>query len=509
MTKILEKYFVQISLSIIIIIAFIISLNQISQPMIAEGDAYSRALISKRQAIEHGFINFQEYGTWLPFHFSILTIPQLMGFDAFYGQRLVTVIISLLSAISLYFYTKECLNDKKTAVIATIIYIIFPLRLLLSTQTLSESVFLFFLITSIYFLIKKGNQNKNLSLSLLFLFISQATRYEAWIIIPLLWFYVLIENKFNTKTKLIFLLTSIIFPIYWIINSSIRSNSNIFSFFDEKYKMAQKDLVVEYYNLNLSYKAWEKQLIKVFPIPYLLIAFTEYRDFYIKINPKKIIFYFTPIYLFIMLVAQVYFGTMEWFPIRYLLIPTAFIIPVLAKSIKRITDEINNLIKNETRNVYLFFITIIFLGLVGLLSAIYQQTYEETKYFLTTESFLSSSIEKPKNIESSSYYQDFMSVKNILSLRNLEFFEFYIRDYNQSWNDQALFYFLNIDGIAGSKKSFLEIHRDKSIFVWEREIDLKENYWLDEFIIIYENNSFYILEYNPEKVILKDSLSRM
>ena len=487
-----NKYLVVLFL--IVFLSLVLNLNKLNSVLIAEGDAYSRALISKNQADNHVFFNFKESGAWLPFHYSILTIPQFIGFDAFYGQRLITLIISSLSIVPLYFYTKEYFKNKNTAILASFIFAIFPLRIFLSTQPLSESVFLFFFISAIYFLIKEKSLDRNLLISLLFFNFAHAIRYESWLILPLIWLYLAMEQKINIRKKVAYFLFSILFPMYWLLNSFILSGSYL-SFFNEKREMAQKSFIPEFYNFNLSYFAWEKQLIKIFPIPFLIIVFTKYKDLFVKINLKKMVFYILPIYLYGLLVLQVYFGTMEWFPHRYLLIPVTFLIPILAEALRGIFVSFIKIMRKKIKIVYKVIVSLMFFSLLFSSVSLYQKSYKDTKHFLITRSFLNSLPYIPKSLDDSIYYHDFVEIKEEIIKMEANYIEFYFRNIGKSWNAEALFYLTDIGGKGLDKRSFIDSHVLESTIVWEREFNKLEPIWLDEFNILFENDNYSILEY--------------
>ncbi|MCB0753868.1 MAG: glycosyltransferase family 39 protein [Ignavibacteriae bacterium] len=229
--------------------------------MIAEGDAYSRV----NETIKQKDLNiyFNKYGgAWLPLYFSMMVSALSLLNNSHITPRLITLVFSLSSCAALYFYTKEYTKDKIIALLSSFIYLIFPLRLFLSTQTLSETIFIFFLLVSFTFLLKEKLNTYELILTLLFVNIAHGIRYESWIILPLIWIIVLSrKNSYKVKSLLIF--SSTLFPLYWLYLNQIYTG-NYLTFFNVKYEVAQSNKISQYSNFYLSYKAWRDKLIPLF-----------------------------------------------------------------------------------------------------------------------------------------------------------------------------------------------------------------------------------------------------
>lgn len=312
-----------ILLSLIVVSTIIWGLIQIEQPMIAEGDAYSRAMSSKAAFINKPII--LKLNPWLPLHFIILDTANYFTIkNIYYTQRLITLILSSISTISLYAYTKEYFKKKNIALIAVVLYATLPIRMYLSTQTMSESMFLLFFITSLYFFLKLNT--KNIYLFLIFINLSHAMRYESWLLLPLFFFAIVINRKLSNKQKTISILGSLLFPLGWLgINQYVYGNT--YRFITEKYSIAQSGENEFYFNLSLTIQEWQEKLLQIFPISLLLISFTSIKDSTMRLNNRNIVFYLTPVCLYLSLIVQVYFGTMEWFPQRYLLLSTTLLLP--------------------------------------------------------------------------------------------------------------------------------------------------------------------------------------
>lgn len=494
MIKIFKKYFIILSLSFILIVGLLISLKQISQPMIAEADAYSRVNVAISQKKINLFFN-KYGGTWLPFHFSLMVVF-LSKFDyPLLIPRIITLILSLGSIVSIYFYTKRFQKNKTTALIASLLFLLFPLRIYLGTQTLSEPIFIFFLIISFIFISGEKLSYKEILLSLLFLNIAHGIRYESWMILPLVWFFI-INKPINLNKKITYIFYSILFPIYWLYLNSINTGSFL-TFFNQKYEVAQKYQIIQYFNFNLSFVAWEEKLIKIFPIPFLALSLFDLRNLFKKFITKNIFYYFLPFFFFLALVVQVFFGTMEWFPTRYLLIPTTFLIPLLASSIHEIISFTHSFFLKQTfiKKMYSLFFIFIF---IFIFQNKYFSSLNHTRLEITDWSLLQT-YDSYETTSNSTLYNNFINLIKECKQICDNSIVFLYEEERRTYFDQGLFYFLNRPGIDISKNNINYIENN-TVFIWERN-DNDESKLIKNFEILYKNEKFYILKKNKLKLI--------
>lgn len=501
MLKSVRKNFVWLVLVILTLFWLAAGLNEISLPMIAEGDAYARANIGKKMMEQGYFLLLNGRTVWLPLHFTLINLPAWLGMDLFFGQRLMTLILSLVSVWLLYFYTLEHTRNQRVAFLASILFGFFPLRQILSTQTLTESVFICFFVGALYLLVKEKLKNIDLVLIVILTAIASLIRFEAWFFLPIIIGYILVRQDLSLKAKVATSLGLLTAPLAWITNNALASGQFL-AFFAEKYNTANNQPNVNFYHWNLAQAGWEKQLSKTFPLTFLLVVAPAYSKLFTQFNPKKALFYLTPIYLFLVLVAQVYLGTMEWFPLRYLLIPTTFVIPIFSLSVYRLVRFIKKYLAEQQPD----WAKASLLILAGLLSAALletaQGTNQKTHLQLTTLSLMSlqdEEILKPKDWQK---LESFTELKNQLATENSEkkLIEYYYNDQDRSWYDQALFYRLDNLGIDLNKSTFPLQHAPNTIIVWEKELIGQESHWQADFKIIFENQYFYLVELDSEAV---------
>lgn len=484
----------QILLLLILASSFVFGLSDLSQPMIAEGDSYSRALIGKKLFEKNIFFDINSTNVWLPLHFTIINLPAWLGFDLFYGQRLITLAISCLSIVAIFYYTKTNTKSNSTAILASALFAILPIRYTLATQTLSEPIFVFFFICSVYFLTNSKNDLKNNFAFIGSFFISGMLRFESWVFTPVIFAFIWLDEKRSKKNKSILSILIAIVPIAWVIQNFF-ARGNFFSFFKEKYEIAANHPIPSFYNWDLAMSNWLHQLLKSLPILYLFLAGHQLSSFFKNPSPKKAIFYLTPLYLFLSLVLQVYFGTMEWFPMRYLLIPITFTIPIVAESIVSILNHYLKEIfaaKKWHAILMTILIVILFYSLIKESKFLAQKTHQQ----LTTLAFLSLEEESHMSPEKHQKIKSFNLVVSHLKKYHLDisFLEFFYSNENRSWQDQALFYTLDTFGVDLPKESYKQNHHSQNIAVWEKEPNGIEPYWLNEFEVLYENQHYYLIK---------------
>jgi len=347
----------------------------------------------------------------------------------------------------------------------------------------------FFVIISLIFIAKDKLSYKAIFVSLLFLNIAHGIRFESWILLPLIWFLI-ISKPISLNKKMTFMIASVLFPIYWMYLGKIYSGNYLY-FFKQKYELAQYFQSPIYFNLNLSMLAWKNKLIPIFPSIFIFLAFFDFKNLLKNNTAKNIFYYFLPIFMYISLIAQVFFGTMEWFPTRYLLISTTFLIPLLASSIFEITKSVYCFF-NKQNLINKLYSSILLLIFIFFLQNKYFESLKYTKLEITDWSLLQS-YNSHETIKDSLLYANFSElIENCNQICKDEIVFFY-EEKNRSYLDQGLFYFLNKPGVDIHKDDIDKYIKNNASFVWEKsfddEIDITKY-----FKIIYENEKFYILE---------------
>ncbi len=166
-------------------------------------------------------------------------------------------------------------------------------------------------------------------------------RFEFWLMIPLIW---VIFFTSGYKNKLQFFIHSFLllaFPFYWGLCNYFHSG-NFFGFFSNKYRNAQQSIPeVPYYNFFLATEGWIDKLLEQTGIMGLILIIYAYMKM-LNINGqhhlKKLVFIFIPIYFLLLLIIQVFLGTMEWLAPRYLFVVSFSLIPIFSYGLVHIYE---------------------------------------------------------------------------------------------------------------------------------------------------------------------------
>lgn len=480
-----DKYFCL--LTGIICFALFIGIHQLQYPMIAEADAYSRVNVAMEQ-IRAGDLFNDLGGVWLPLHFSLLYIAISLFEDPIITSRIVTLIFSTASIISVYHYSLAYKNHKGIALVSAAVFAVLPLRIFLTTQTLSEPIFIFFLITALALVLRKKVSQPQLILSLVLLNIAHGIRYESWMILPLLFLYIFLK-KIPIKQKILYISTTTFFPIYWLY-ANYKHTNNFKAFFDIKYETAQKFISPYYNNLKLSFFAWEQKLLATFPLTFSVLALSGLGRIFKKNSPEQILIMSLPIYLFFALVIQVYSGTMEWFPTRYLLIPITLLIPLLSSTLHILYNKAHKTFLKLSQIHQIVFVVIATFFL-GILIISYCNSYTYTKLETTDWSFLES-YNTTQILSNHHKYADFVEILHKCQTLCGQTITYVYNDDSRTYLDQALFYFLNRKGIDASQSNVTQ-YMNAKILVWE-SLDLNNRTVPENMSTIFSNQTFMILK---------------
>lgn len=453
-------------LLILIAIGFVLAWSSLKKPMTSEGDAYARSIIAYYYYQSKTFIS--NNSVWLPFHFTLLSLPLYFFSNFHLSVRVWSLIISLTSIPLLYLYSKIIFKETKIAVLASILLLVLPMRIVLSTHTLTEPVFISFLLASFVFFFK---EKPNYLISFLLLNIAHGIRYESWFLLPILWL-ILLRKKIYLQKTIALIALSLVFPIYYLWGNA-QAQGSCLAFFNEKYQVAQINQIKEYFDLFLSSRAWEKNLLDFIPLPFFLIIFINLKN---VIKGKKVIFLIIPMYLFISLIIQVYLGTMEWFPPRYLYPLIVLLIPFISYSF---IDLFTSIKKPIFR---IFFLAILYLYLL----LIYPRLFDFNIKRLESDMFIAGNNRA-----------DFFSVVQLATQlkKNYKNFEYYylVNSRIRRFENEPFIYFTGLFNLKlKNKNQISEVEAKPRIMILEKnEQDhlLKNNYEL-----ILENDDFLVLK---------------
>lgn len=339
-------------LTIVITLGLIMAIPQLFHPMNSETDAYSRTMLAAKVYHQGNFFAPLFWGgAWLPLHPIILEFSLLFYDNIYITPRILTLLFSLGSVIMMYFYASLIIKNQHVAILSSLLYMIFPLRYYLSAQTLSESVFVFFFLAAIVFLFKS---RPNYFSGLMALNIAHGLRYDSWIMLPL-FFWKFWQDKSKEK-RVVLIAAACLFPLFWLFINGYTQN-NLLYFFSPKYALGQAKIIPEYWNLPSSLTAWAEKIMDVLTLPGVLLA--TYGGYHLtkkfRDDGQILLLVSAPLYFFSTLIIQVFLGTMEWFPHRYLFTPITMIFPVISFAIFQLIKKFSE--SSSTRRVVAYFVS--------------------------------------------------------------------------------------------------------------------------------------------------------
>jgi len=138
-------------------------------------------------------------------------------FQTEYGVVFVDIIFSSLSIYIIYLLTNKLFEDKNVSKIASIIFAIYPFSIFLSISTLSESLYVFLMLTAIYFLYI----NKSFLSYLLFvlsIYVKSVSNYIAPIFIASFYLQKKEYKLFFKNIGLYLIIYSILLSPWWVHN---------------------------------------------------------------------------------------------------------------------------------------------------------------------------------------------------------------------------------------------------------------------------------------------------
>lgn len=176
-----------------------------------KADAVSRIMIAQNWLAHPHIITS---GVWPPLHFYLLALFRRLGHDPWLTSVMLSVVLGSLAVIPIVKFVRIEFDSRRVALLAGILFMLYPLGFQLSLLSMSEVPFIFFLWLSIWLLGEyeaRGHRLLYLVAAALVLNAASAIRYESWPL-TLLLAVLLIKNK---KHALLFVCMGLLFPLTW------------------------------------------------------------------------------------------------------------------------------------------------------------------------------------------------------------------------------------------------------------------------------------------------------
>lgn len=212
------------NLLLIVVIGILIRIIFIPFVQITDADATSRIFIAENWLEEPVFLYD---GIWLPLHYYFNSAAIFLFGDRIYGPMLFHIIITCLTVIPLYHFTKREFSERG-AWFTIIFFLLCPIIFRNSFQALSELPHAFFIALALNSISKsiRFDDYKQSIYAGLFMTIAAGFRYEAWLLIAVLTLIFLLFKKY--KLTFFFWRFSMIFPIFWMIGNYVVHNDFLF-----------------------------------------------------------------------------------------------------------------------------------------------------------------------------------------------------------------------------------------------------------------------------------------
>lgn len=223
---------------------------------------------------------------WLPLHLYFLALIIKIFNNLTIAPRIMHVLIGCISLVPFYRLVKLIFN-KKVAFYSALLFIFYPLHIICSIVTLSEILFLLFLIAFIYYYFKYIETNENIffSTAILSFILSSMVRYEGWILIPIITLHLILSGR--NKNALMFFASTALFPAILVFNMKMPV---IYA----QYHIIRNKRFIQ--NISIDWY-WIEVLIKYFSLPLisagLLGIFLSFR------NKKAVSLLIVPVSLFL------------------------------------------------------------------------------------------------------------------------------------------------------------------------------------------------------------------
>jgi hypothetical protein len=320
---------------VLCLLTIIIGWTSLVKPMNSEVDSYSHYLMALAFLEKGANVAYIMGSVWLPLHAIFISLPMTLFTDGTFGARLATLLISSLIPVLLYVLTLKLTRHQLISVIVGLVCVIHPFFRHLSTVTLTEPLFLVLFLASQIFLLQE-----RYGWFIVGIFFSQATRFEAWFLIPWYLLILWIPKKLSLKKKLLLSFMLVIFPILQSL-ASLRNNHTPVYYYQEMAELVKIKQADGVHNFPVAMDSWNKKIWEATPFVFILLtAVGIYAFRQIKSNTassstvKQLVYVISPVFLVFMLYVQVFLRLRDWLPFRYIFIPTVLALPIMGLGVQ-------------------------------------------------------------------------------------------------------------------------------------------------------------------------------
>jgi len=303
-------------------------------PRTGDGDAYFRALVAYQNHTERTWFGLSRIvGSWLPLQAVLLGSVFRVIPDPQTAPRIFSLVFSVASVLVMYAWAKQVFRElvgspqyRLLAAAAATAYLLFPFRIAYATIPFSEIPASFFLLVVCYLTSLRRIPYAAL-LSVMFL--AQGIRYDFWFMVPLLWWRMYLDRRRGGFGFWCVAVGFVVFPLLWMgINHAVSGNALLFV--ETKLRIARSiSPEVAPFDPVMSVRAWVADITEVVGAGSIIAAIVGAVLMLYRGNARTLMAGVLPVFFFVLLVVQVFFGFVEWMPYRYTYAVVTSMIPAV------------------------------------------------------------------------------------------------------------------------------------------------------------------------------------
>jgi 4-amino-4-deoxy-L-arabinose transferase-like glycosyltransferase len=189
-----------------------------------DSDAVSRVHLSMDWLQNPRWI---DTSVWAPFHFYLNGFFLGIWNDTVLAPKVLNIVISCLSLLPLYYFTRREFNEKGALIVA-IFFAISPILFRNNFMALSETPYLLFLLLAMNLISKSIREDKWqwMLVAGLMITIASGFRYEAWL---LMFFMGALLLFVDWKKAFLFGAMALLFPLIWLYSNWVETGDAFYS----------------------------------------------------------------------------------------------------------------------------------------------------------------------------------------------------------------------------------------------------------------------------------------
>lgn len=163
-----------------------------------------------------------------PLHLYLLAFSILIGRDPVWSPVVLHILFSVGTAVVLYLFARIEFESEKGSLMVGLAFALYPVAVRNSLSAMPETIFVFFLALTIYFMVRSFRQPESCYLVVLAglsLTLAGMIRYEGWALIPLLG--VLLIRDW--RKMIVFGLVASLFPLSWLLGNQLEYSNALYS----------------------------------------------------------------------------------------------------------------------------------------------------------------------------------------------------------------------------------------------------------------------------------------